>query len=122
MWDLHDLTVLLNVSKDLWWEKKELVAQHKGYFSFLSLSDCSANIRYQSWIVHKHAGFTFYPAEIFGWEEVDSLNDKRANGGEFWFELVSLAALLDTAVVPSFTRLPVSLFPVYLAVICFTKV
>lgn len=31
-------------------------------------------------------------------------------------------ALIDTAVVPSFTLLPVSLFPVYLAVICFTKV
>ena len=31
-------------------------------------------------------------------------------------------ALIDTAVVPSFALLPVSLFPVYLAVICFTKV
>lgn len=30
-------------------------------------------------------------------------------------------ALMHTAVVPSFALLPVSLFPVYLAVICFTK-
>lgn len=30
-------------------------------------------------------------------------------------------AMIDTAVVPSFALLPVSLFPVYLAVIFFTK-
>ena len=34
---------------------------------------------------------------------------------------VRLCVFIDTAVVPSFTLLPVSLFPVYLAVICFTK-
>lgn len=36
--------------------------------------------------------------------------------------VVRSVAMIDTARVPSFALLPVSLFPVYLAVICFTKV